>query len=84
MLDNVSKTHSITGLWSTQTKVEGIVLRAAWHWGTDSRVVNDAFGEPSCTLLYVGLPPALGSVDGDFLFSLWFMGELFNWELHEV
>jgi len=23
----------LTGLWSTQAKVEGIVLKAAWHWG---------------------------------------------------
>jgi len=23
----------LTGLWSSEAKVEGIVLRAAWHWG---------------------------------------------------
>jgi len=34
------------GLWSTQAKVEGIVLKAAWHWGSDSSVVNDPLGEP--------------------------------------
>jgi len=22
----------LMGLWSTQTKLEGIVLKAAWHW----------------------------------------------------
>jgi hypothetical protein len=27
----------LTGLWSTQAKVEGIVLKAAWHWGRESR-----------------------------------------------
>jgi hypothetical protein len=34
------------GAVSTQAKVEGIVLRAAWHWGSDSSGVNDSFGEP--------------------------------------
>jgi len=43
------------GLWSTQAKVEGIVLKAAWHWGRDSNVVNNPFGEPCHTLLYIGL-----------------------------
>ena len=46
-----------TGLSSTQTKVEGIVLKAAWHWGSDSSVVNDP------------LPSAWGSVDGGRIFS---------------
>jgi len=32
------------GLWSTQAKVESIVLKAAWHWGSDSRVVNGTQG----------------------------------------
>jgi hypothetical protein len=36
----------LTGLWSTQTKVEGIVLMAAWHCGSDSSVINDRLGEP--------------------------------------
>jgi hypothetical protein len=31
-------------LWSTQTKVEGFVLKAAWQWGSDSSVVNDPLG----------------------------------------
>jgi len=31
------------------------VLRAAWHWGRDSSIVNDPLGEPGCTPLYVGL-----------------------------
>ena len=29
------------GLSSTQAKVEGIVLKAAWHWGRDCSVLND-------------------------------------------
>ena len=48
-------TRWLTGLWSTQAKVEGIVPRAAWHWGRDSSVVNDPLGKPGCTPLYVGL-----------------------------
>ena len=36
----------LMGLWSTQAKVEGIVLKAAWHWGSGSSVVNDPLGEP--------------------------------------
>ena len=43
----------------------GIVLKAAWHWGSDSSVVNDALEEPGRTPLYVGLTSAWGSVDGD-------------------
>jgi len=35
----------LTGLWSTQAKMERIVLKAAWHWGSDSSVVNDPLGE---------------------------------------
>jgi hypothetical protein len=27
-------TRWLTGLWSTQAKVEGIVPKAAWHWGS--------------------------------------------------
>jgi len=61
-------THWLTGLWSTQAKVEGIMLRAAWHWGRNSSVVNDLLGEPGLTSLYVGLPSAWGSVDGDLMF----------------
>ena len=48
-------TRWLTGLWSTQAKVEGIVLQAAWHWGSDCSVINDSLGEPGCTPLYVGL-----------------------------
>jgi hypothetical protein len=55
----------------------GIALKAAWHWGRDSSVVNP-LGEPGCNPLYVGLLSAWGSVDGDLMFfticrraSLW-------------
>jgi len=34
----------LTGLWSTQAKVEGVVPKAAWHWSVDSSVVNDSLG----------------------------------------
>jgi hypothetical protein len=67
----------LTGLWSTQAKVEGIVLKAAWQWGRDCSVVNDPLGEPGRTPLYVGPPSTWGSVDGDQTFSPSFVGELF-------
>jgi len=56
------------GLWSTQAKVEGIVARAAWHWGRDSSVINNHLVEPGHTPLYVCLLSARGSVDGDLMF----------------
>jgi len=56
------------GLWSTPAKVVGIVPRAAWHWGRGNSVVNDPLGEPGCSLLYVGLPFAWGSMDSDLMF----------------
>jgi hypothetical protein len=34
-------TCCLAGLWSTQAKVESIVLKAVWHWGSDSSVTND-------------------------------------------
>ena len=37
--------------------------------GSNSCVVNDPLGEPVHTPLYVGLPSAWGSVDGDRIFS---------------
>jgi len=63
----------LTGLWSTQVKVEGIVLKAAWHWSSDSSVVNYPLEEPSRTPVYVGLPSVWGSVDSDHMISpfLW-------------
>jgi len=71
----------LTGLWSTQAKVEGIVLKAAVHWGSNSSVINNPFGEPGHTPLYVGLPSAWASVDGDCMFFPHFLGELLNWGL---
>ena len=62
-------TCRLTGLLSTNTKVEGIVLKAAWHWGSESIVVNDPLGEPGRTALYVDLLSTWGSVDGDIMFS---------------
>jgi hypothetical protein len=53
---------------STQAKVEGIVPKAAWHWGKDRNIVNDPLGEPGCTSFYVGLPSGWGSVDSDLMF----------------
>jgi hypothetical protein len=47
-----------------------IMLKAAWHWGSDSSVINDPLGEPVHTPLYVGLLFAWGSVDSDRMFSL--------------
>jgi len=68
----------LTGLWSTQAKVEGIVLKAAWHWGGDCSIVNDPLGEPGRTPLYVGLLSTWGSVDGDQMFSpFFFVGGFF-------
>jgi len=64
------------GIWSTQTKVEGIVLKAAQHWGTECSVINDPLGEPGRTPLHVVLPSTWGSVDGDQIFSPFFMGGL--------
>jgi len=55
----------LTGLWSIPAKVEGIVLRAAWHWGRDCSVLNNPLGESGYTPLYVGLPSMWGSVDSD-------------------
>jgi len=62
------KTHWLTGLWSTQAKVKGIVPKAAWHWGSDNSVINDPLGEPGHTPLYAGLLSAWGSMDCDLMF----------------
>jgi len=72
----VATTRWLTGLWSTQAKVEGIVLKAAWHWGRNYSVVNDPLWEPGRTPLYVGLPSTWGSVYGDQMFSPFFVGGL--------
>jgi hypothetical protein len=66
----------LTELWSTQAKVEGMVLKAAWHWGRECSVINYTLRDPGCTPLHVGLPCMWDSVDGDQMFSLFFMGGL--------
>ena len=58
----------LTGLWSTQAKVEGIVPKAAWHWGRDSSDVTIPIGRPDHTPYYVGFPSEWWSVDGDLMF----------------
>ena len=63
-------TRWLTGLWSAQAKMQGIVLKAARHWDSNISVVNDPFGEPGRTTLYVGLQSMWGSVDGDHIFPL--------------
>ena len=54
-----------TGLWSTLAKVEGIVLKAAWHWGSNRSVVNGPLRVSNRTPLYVGLLSAWDYMDGD-------------------
>jgi hypothetical protein len=66
----------LTGLWSTQAMVEGIVLKAAWHWGSECSVVKDPLGEPGRTPLHVGLPSTWDSVDGDQILSPFLVGGL--------
>jgi len=72
------------GLWSTQVKVEGIVLKAAWHWGRDSSVVNNPLGEPGHTPLYVGLPSTWGSVNSDLMFFLYVCRRAPFWGLRQT
>ena len=64
------------GFWSTLAKVEGIVLKAAWQWCRDRSVINDPPGEPGHISLYVGLLSPWGSMDGDQIFSPFFVGGL--------
>jgi hypothetical protein len=53
------------GLWSTQAKVEGTVIKAARHWGSQQQGLNEPLGEPSRIPLYAGLPSGSGSVSGN-------------------
>jgi hypothetical protein len=79
-LEDYNDTRWLTGLWFTESKVEGIVLKAAWHFGSDSSVVNDCLGQGTRPHhMYVGFPSAWGSVDGDHNFSPSFVGRLLNW-----
>jgi hypothetical protein len=70
----VTMTCWLKGLWSTQAKVECILLKAAWHWGSDSSVVNDTLGVPGYTPVYEGLPTVWGSMDGDCVCFAYFRG----------
>jgi len=79
----VATTRWLTGLWSTQAKVEGIVPKAVWHWGSDSSVVNDHLEEPGRNPLYVGLPSAWGSVDSEYVFPLFMEGFLLGSDRHK-
>jgi hypothetical protein len=76
-------TRWLTGLWSAQAKMQGIVLKAARHWGSNISVVNDPLVEPGRTTFYVGLQSTRGSVDGNhiFIFFSSFKGDLRNWGL---
>jgi hypothetical protein len=58
------------------------LLRAEWHGGSDSSVVNNPFVEPGHTALFVNLPSVWGSMDGHCIFPpiLW-EGSLLNWGL---
>jgi len=38
-------TRWLTGLWFTKAEVEGVVLKAEWHWGSDSSDVNHPLGK---------------------------------------
>jgi len=72
------------GLWSTQAKVEGIMPKAAWHWGRESSVVNDPFGEPGHTQLYIGLQSTWGSMDSDLMFFLYVCRRAPFWGLQQT
>jgi hypothetical protein len=39
----------LIGLWSTQAKVEGVLLKAAYHWGSNSSVISNHLREPGHT-----------------------------------
>ena len=78
-------TRWLTGLWSTQAKVEGIMLKAVWHWGRVCSVINDPLGEPGYTPLYVGLLSTWGSMDGEHMLSPFFVGGLLKcWTLTDI
>ena len=51
------------------------MLKAAWHWGRDCSVKNDPLREPGRTPLYAGFLSTWGSVDGDQIFSPFFLWE---------
>jgi hypothetical protein len=78
-LMRVAMTRWLTVLWSAQAKVEGIVLKAAWYWGSDSSVVNNPLGKPGHTPLYIGLLSTWDSMNGDHMFPV-FHGRAPYWD----
>ena len=71
----------VNGALVYPTKVEGIMLKAAWHLGSDSSVLNTPLGELGRTPLYVGFLSVWGSMRSDRMFLPNFVGGLLNWEL---
>jgi len=70
------ETGWLMGHWSTQAKVESIVLKAAWHRGSDCSVLNDPLGEPGRTPLCVGVPSMWAPWTGTKCFPFFFVAEL--------
>ena len=66
----------LTDLWSTQAKVEDIVLGTGWRWSSDSSVLKVPLGEPGHALFCIGFPSSLGSADDDLMFYPHFSGYL--------
>jgi hypothetical protein len=62
--------HRLTGLWSTKAKVDGIMLKAARHWGSSSSVINNTLGKSGRNPLCVGLPSAWSSVEVTAVFRV--------------
>jgi hypothetical protein len=65
-------------------KAEGIVQKVAWHWGSNSSVINDPLGEAGHLPLYEGLLFVWGSMGGAVPPPLCFVEELVNWGLTEI
>jgi hypothetical protein len=74
-VEHYSNTHCLMGLWSTSAKVQGSVPKAAWHWGSNTSVLKNPFGEPGHIPLYLSLPSARGSMDGACLSCPMFCGK---------
>jgi hypothetical protein len=62
-------TRWLTGLWSTQSEVEGIVLKAAWHWVVIAVSKTNPVGNRPQPIIF-SLLSSWGSVDGDRIFLL--------------
>jgi len=77
-------TRWLTGLWSTQAKVDGIVSMTAWLCGKDSSVSNDPLREPVRNPLYISFPSALVSLNGELIFFHILLNGSFFGENHKV